>query len=88
MLPSAGGTQSLPRTTSIGTALRLVLTGERVDVETARDLGLVDVVADDPDQAAQDMAGHLASLPPQAVAGVRQAVRFALDGPAGRRPHG
>lgn len=88
MLPSAGGTQSLPRTTSIGTAMRLMLTGERVGVDAALELGLVDFVSDDPDQTAQNIATHLASLPPEAVAGVRRAVRSVLDGAARREEHG
>ncbi len=77
MLPSAGGTQSLLRVVGPSRTLPLVLTGERIDVERAERLGIIDVVSDDPDQHALELARHLAGLPPAAV---RAAVRSLREG--------
>lgn len=43
-IPSAGGTQTLPRTIPHGDASRMILTGEPVDAATALRIGLVDRV--------------------------------------------
>jgi enoyl-CoA hydratase/carnithine racemase len=79
MLPSAGGSQSLPRTTSLGAALRLVLTGERVGADEALKLGIIDAIDDDPDRRAGAMAQHLASLPVEVVASIRRTIRTAVE---------
>lgn len=46
IIPGAGGTARLPRTTSIGTALLLALTGRSVRAEEAYARGILDVWAD------------------------------------------
>lgn len=46
-IPSAGGTQTLPRTIPPGVAAHLILTGEPVDAEMARHWGLVHEVVPD-----------------------------------------
>lgn len=43
-IPSAGGTQTLPRTIPPGAAAHMILTGEPVDTATAMRWGLVDAV--------------------------------------------
>src|SRR5439155_20008857 len=43
-----GGTQRLPRIVGLGRALDLILTGRIVEVEEAREWGLVTEVVDDP----------------------------------------
>ena len=53
-------------------ARRLVLTGELVDAEEARRLGLVDVVADDVEAEARRLVERIASLAPLAVAGSKR----------------
>jgi enoyl-CoA hydratase len=40
-IPSAGGTQLLPRTIALGVAMEMVLTGDDIDAATALRLGLV-----------------------------------------------
>jgi enoyl-CoA hydratase len=40
-IPSAGGTQLLPRTIGTGTAIEMILTGDDIDAATALRLGLV-----------------------------------------------
>lgn len=46
LLPGAGGTQRLPKLTSIPTALDLALTGKSLKADKARKLGIVDLVVD------------------------------------------
>jgi enoyl-CoA hydratase/carnithine racemase len=79
MLPSAGGSQSITRTTGRGVAKRLVLTGERVDAVTALSMGLVDVIDDAPDARAHHMADRLATLPAETTIAVRRAIHAAAD---------
>lgn len=81
MLPSAGGTQSLPRAVGTAAALPLVLTGERVDAVEAARRGIVDRVCDDVDAEARDVAARLAQLPPAAAVAARRAMRAAADLP-------
>lgn len=54
-MPSAGGTQTLPRTIPPGAAAHMILTGEPIEVEDALRWGLVDlaVPADDLDEAVE-----------------------------------
>jgi enoyl-CoA hydratase len=53
-------------------ARRLVLTGELVDAEEARGLGLIDVVVDDVEAEARRLVERIASLAPLAVAGSKR----------------
>jgi enoyl-CoA hydratase len=53
-------------------ARRLVLTGELVDAEEARRLGLVDTIVEDVEAEARRLAERIASLAPLAVAGSKR----------------
>lgn len=44
LLPAAGGTQRLPKLTSIPTALDLALTGKSVKADKAKKLGIIDLI--------------------------------------------
>lgn len=44
LLPGAGGTQRLPKLTSVPTALDLALTGKSVKADKAKKLGIVDLL--------------------------------------------
>ncbi|QMW01763.1 3-hydroxyacyl-CoA dehydrogenase NAD-binding domain-containing protein [Spirosoma foliorum] len=48
LLPGAGGTQRLPRMLGIQTALPLILEGKKVGVQEAKNLGMVDDIANSP----------------------------------------
>lgn len=50
LLPGAGGTQRLPRLVGVETALPLMLEGRRVNVPEALQLGLIDAVANSPEE--------------------------------------
>ena len=48
LLPGGGGTQRLPRMIGIQTALPLLIEGKKVGVQEAKNLGMVDDIADSP----------------------------------------
>jgi enoyl-CoA hydratase/carnithine racemase len=77
IVPGAGGTQRLPRTVGVGAALRLILTGDRIDAPEAHRLGLVSEIVE-PDQLvthATELAARIARGGPLALAYAKEAVR-------------
>jgi len=80
-----GASQMLPRLVGIGQAMRMLLTGDPVDAETALRIGLIEEVVDDAAVEARvgEVAKKIASFSPvatQAVkAGVRAAQSMSLD---------
>lgn len=46
LLPGGGGTQRLPRLTSVPTALDMALTGKNVKADKAKKLGIIDLLVD------------------------------------------
>ncbi len=79
-IPSAGGTQTLPRTIPPGVATHMILSGEPIDVTAALRWGLVDQVAEgDLDAAAGAAVERLLSIP-SGEATRRRRRRLRLDG--------
>ena len=78
-IPSAGGTQTLPRHVPPGIAMQMVLTGDPIDAATALRCGLVQRVVprDRLYEEAEALARTLMSRPPLAL---RLAKRAVLDG--------
>lgn len=83
LIPGGGGTQRLPRLIGLGAAMQMILTGEPVDAEEARRLGLVqEVVAHErllP--RALELAHAIARKSPIAVAAAKEAARASLHTP-------
>ena len=81
-IPSAGGTQTLPRHIPRSEALRMATIGEPIDAARAYELGLVDAVLDGGELPAEvdRLAALLASFEPAAVRAVKRAVSEGLDG--------
>lgn len=75
-IPGSGGTQRLHRFVGLAWAMQLVLTGEAVDAETARSIGLVTEVTSQQDvlPRALELAGMLGSRAPLAFVAGRDAV--------------
>lgn len=90
LIPGFAGTQRLPRLVGRAKALELLLTGESVDAEEARRLGLVDRVFE-PEAlmpAARAFAASLAEKAPLAVRHIMEAVtRGAEMGPSEGAAH-
>jgi enoyl-CoA hydratase/carnithine racemase len=74
-IPSAGGTQTLPRLVPRSAAMQMILTGDPIDAQTALRIGLVQSVVprDALDTEAERLARPIAAQPPDAVALVKRA---------------
>lgn len=77
LIPGGGGTQRLPRLVGEGQAMRLILSGELIDAEQAREIGLVDMVYEDEefDDRVYELAGRIASKSPITLEVAKQAVQ-------------
>jgi E-phenylitaconyl-CoA hydratase len=82
-IPAAGGTQRLPRMVGMSDAMLMMLTGERIDAETALRIGLVSRVVplDSLMDEAMKIARRIANNAPLAVRAVKRLVRDGLDLP-------
>jgi enoyl-CoA hydratase/carnithine racemase len=80
-IPSAGGTQTLPRTVPPGIAREMVLSGEPIDAQRAMAIGLVNRVVPRAQLAAEAdaIAAKLAALPPAAVAAAKASLARGQD---------
>jgi enoyl-CoA hydratase/carnithine racemase len=83
IMPGGGGTQRLVRAVGKFAAMKLLLTGEPVGAREALAMGLVsEVVADDQVlERALALANTIASLPPLAIAQIKEVVLAGADGP-------
>lgn len=63
LLPGAGGTQRLPRMLGMQAALPLIVEGKKVGVQEAKSLGMVDDIADTPEQMIEKARAYLAANP-------------------------
>jgi enoyl-CoA hydratase/carnithine racemase len=81
IMPGAGGTQRLTRAVGKYHAMRLTLTGDLITADEAFAMGLVSKVVEDKAvlREALDMARHIASLPPIAIAQVKEVVIHGED---------
>ncbi len=80
-IPRAGGTQRLPRAVGRAAALRLLLTGDIIDAEEARRIGLVSHVVPLGGllDAARALAGTIASRGPIATRFAKEAVHRGVE---------
>lgn len=82
-IPAAGGTQRLPRMIGHSDAMLLMLTGDRIDAQTALRIGLVSQVVEPAalTETARKIAGRIADNAPLAVRAIKRLVRDGLDMP-------
>jgi enoyl-CoA hydratase/carnithine racemase len=82
-IPTAGGTQTLPRTVGAGRALDILLTAEPIDARRALDYGLVHQVvpSESLDTAAEALARRLLAQPPHALRAAKRALVEGRDLP-------
>jgi enoyl-CoA hydratase len=82
LIPGGGGTQRLGAVIGPGRALDLLLTGDRIDVDKALEIGLVTRVASTVDTHLLEvtaLAERIAGKPPTATLFVKQAARAATQ---------
>jgi enoyl-CoA hydratase/carnithine racemase len=83
-VPSWGGTQRLPRYVGLGTAKRMLLTGERIPAPELVQFGLVDAVYDTPEEletAARELAARIGAYPAGPYALIKELVLASYDTP-------
>jgi len=82
-IPSAGGTQTLPRHLPPGVAMHMILTGDTIDAQTAYRYGLVQRVVprDRLFAEAESLARKVLSRPPEAVRLAKRAVVEGIELP-------
>jgi 2-(1,2-epoxy-1,2-dihydrophenyl)acetyl-CoA isomerase len=80
LLPDAGGTWFLPRRVGLQKALGLAMTGDKITGEDAERMGLIWKAVEDTTLMveAQKLATHLAALPANALAEMKQAIHAAF----------
>jgi enoyl-CoA hydratase len=84
LIPGYGGTQRLPRLIGLGRALDLLLSGRQVSAGEALQMGLINLVSEEPLQAAREYLERLlSSSAPLSVGLIKEAVRRGQDGPLG-----
>ena len=72
LIPDMGGNLALREIVAKDVAMRLAMTAEVVDAQTALSLGLVSAVSDDPLQSAKQLAEQIIERSPDAVAAVKK----------------
>jgi enoyl-CoA hydratase len=81
LIPGAGGTRMLARLVPLGTAKRLLFTGDRIQAQEAKVIGLVDQVVP-PGQAlvaALELTARINRAGPVAVAAAKRSANFGLS---------
>jgi enoyl-CoA hydratase len=82
-IPGGGGTQRLPRLVGLGQAFKLIYTGEPIDADEARRIGLVEEVVS-PDQLmsrARTLASTIAAKSPIALRLIKEAIKASAETP-------
>ena len=83
MIPAAGGTQMLPRTTGWSSAMDLLLTGRRIGAEEALSIGLLTRLAPENEllDQAWELCRRLAALEPRLTSAAKQSLLRGADLP-------
>jgi enoyl-CoA hydratase/carnithine racemase len=76
VIPGGGGTQLLPRRVGAARAAELVFTARRVAATEARDLGLIDILAEDARPRALELAATIAANSPVGLRAAKRALRL------------
>lgn len=82
MVADVGTLQRLPKLIPLAVVKELAYTGRRLTADKAMQYGLVNAVFESPEatlQAAMECAKEIASKPPVAIWGTKQAIHFARD---------
>jgi enoyl-CoA hydratase len=77
LIPGGGGTQRLPRLAGMGHAMRLILSGDMLPADEAKEIGLVEMVvpADALRETTLELASKIAAMSPLTLSVAKQALR-------------
>ncbi len=81
LMPGWGGTQRLPRRIGVSRAKWMILSGDTVDGNEAKKMGLADqvVVREELDRTVSDFAEKLAGKPPAGLIKIKEAINKGID---------
>lgn len=79
IIPGAGGVQYISRLASPAAAKEIAMTGDHISAERALDLGIVNRVPDDLDEATREFAKEIASKPPLAIQAIKDSGNVATQ---------
>lgn len=81
IIPGGGGTQRLPRLINYSLAAELIMTGDMIKADRAREMGVLNrvVPAADLESEVKKFAGKLAARPAMAVRAAKTAIRKGLN---------
>jgi enoyl-CoA hydratase len=76
LIPGGGGTQRLPRLVGMGHAMRLILSGDMLPADEAKEIGLVEMVvpADALRETTLELAGKIAAMSPLTLSVAKQSI--------------
>lgn len=77
LIPGGGGTQRLPRLVGMGHAMRLILSGEPIDADEAKEIGLIEDAceSEELDDRVYGLAGTMAQKSPTTIEIAKSAVQ-------------
>ena len=77
LIPGGGGTQRMPRIIGTGQAMRLILSGDRVNAEEAKEIGLVDQLFPHEELRAKtlELAARIAAKSPLTLKVAKESIR-------------
>jgi len=77
LIPGGGGTQRMPRIVGMGQAMRLILSGDRIKADEAKEIGLVDLVFPHDELRAKtlELAQRIASKSPLTLRVAKESMR-------------
>jgi 2-(1,2-epoxy-1,2-dihydrophenyl)acetyl-CoA isomerase len=77
LIPDSGGSWVLPQRLGNARAMALCMTGDKLPAAQAKEWGLIWDVAEDPLQAARDMASRMSAMPTKALVATRHLLQRA-----------
>ena len=79
LIPGGGGTQRMPRLVGTGQAMRLILSGDRISAEEAKQIGLADLVFAPEELRGKtlELAQRIAAKSPLTLKVAKEAIRAA-----------
>ncbi|MDZ7715895.1 MAG: enoyl-CoA hydratase-related protein [Balneolaceae bacterium] len=77
LIPGYGGTQRLTHIVGRARALEMILTGNQISAEKALEMGLVNAVAEEAEEAANELIGNIMGNGPLAISNAIKAVYHA-----------